>query len=168
MQTYDFVWQPTVGGLPFDALKFEAALERVGATHRPDGPWVWKLSAGETVITALNDAGAVVGFDLRVPVSDSTALVTEALTRGSALAAESTLQLVDPQLSRVVTERDREAVEASYIRVARYAGSYTEGDAPAWSAEAAQDLGLAAPTKAMLAVLVFVATMYFAYQMVAG
>ncbi len=167
MQTYDFVWQPILGGLPFDRPKLEAAISAAGAVRRPDGAWVWKLSKGETVITALNDAGTVVGFDLRVPVSDSVQLVVEALVRGAALAAENALQLVDPQLSRAVTGSDAASVEDSYIRVARYAGAYIEGTAPAWSPEvAAASAGLSFSSKAVLAVVVFLGAMFFAYQMV--
>lgn len=168
MQTYDFVWQPILGGLPFDRAKFETAIEAAGAVRRPDGAWLWRLSKGETVVTALNDAGLVVGFDVRVPVSDSAELVIETLVRSASLAAAMTLQLVDPQLSRAVTDRDAASVEDSYIRVAKYAGAYIEGTAPAWTAAAAEaSAGLSFSTKVLLAVVVFLSTMFFAYQMVA-
>lgn len=166
MQTYDFIWQPILGGLPFDRGQFEAALRSLGVTQRGDGAWVWKLSKGESVITALNDGGSVVGFDVRVPLSDRVEQVIEVLERGSAFAAASTLQFVDPQLSRAVTEKDGAAVEESYERVARYAGAYVgvPATSAAWVSE--EPKGLTTPTKIALSVLVFLAAMYFAYQMV--
>jgi len=167
MQTYDFIWQPILGGLAFDRGQFETALRSLGATQRDHRTWDWKLSKGETVITALNDAGAVVGFDVRVPLSDRPDLLLEVLEKASAFAAISTLQFVDPQLGRSVTERDGAAVEESYERVARYAGAYVGVPAATTAAWAnAEQTGLTTPTKVALAVLVFLAAMYFAYQMV--
>lgn len=164
MQTYDFIWQPILGGLPFDRARFEAALPSLGAVKRPDGAWVWKLSHGETVITALNDAGNVVGFDVRVPLAERTDLVLETLEKGSAFAAANTLQFVDPQLSRAVSLSDGASVDESYLRVARYAGAYAGVTAATFATP--EPTGLSPLTKIALAVIVFLAAMYFAYEMV--
>ncbi len=167
MQTYDFVWQPIWGGLPFDRARFEAALTELGVTRRAEGAWVWKLSRGETVITALHEGGTTVGFDVRVPLSDSAGLVLETLEKGVALATSATLQFVDPQLSRPVTERDTGAVEESFFRVAAYAGAADGASGATFVSAPPLATGLTPPVKLALALLVFVAAFYFAFQMVA-
>ncbi len=163
MQTYDFIWQPILGGLAFDRSRFEAALPSLGAVKRADNTWVWKLSHGQTVITALNDAGSVVGFDVRVPLTETSDLVLETLEKGSAFATANTLQFVDPQLSRAVSQADGASVDESYLRVARYAGAYAGVSAALVTPE---PTGLSPLTKIALAVIVFLAAMYFAYEMV--
>lgn len=163
MHTYDFLGQSSlVGGLTFDRVGFEAVVAEAGATPQGDGQWVWRLSTGEVLISALNEMGGIVGFDVRVPLRDRVDLVLETLDRGSALAAAHGLQFVDPQLSRAVTQNDAPAVEESYLRVARYAGAYVEGPVAA----AAEPAGFSWPVKVTLAVIVFVATLYFAFQTV--
>ena len=70
----------------------------------------------------VREDGQVMATELRVPLSDKTELIREAVEEGATLAAAAGARLIDPQLGRSLTANDSGAVADQFLRTARYAG----------------------------------------------
>jgi hypothetical protein len=113
--------QPTVAGAPYDPARVDEALAARGVTQTPKGR-VWKLKAGEIEVRLLVEGGVALATELRVPLSDKLELIREAVVQGAALAAEAQVRLLDPHLSKELSERDDALVADEFLRTASYAG----------------------------------------------
>jgi len=122
--TYDFLWQPATTGMPLPLDAIEAALAERGATRRGDGAWLWRFGRGEVVGLPVPENGRLVAFELKVPLQDTTELVSAVLHAATEIAQAHQLRLLDPQLSRAVRTEMEGEVSDSYLRSARYAGEY--------------------------------------------
>lgn len=80
------------------------------------------LSHGELEVEPVLETGQPVALAVKFPLSDKLELLSEGLKAADALARDCALKLVDPQLSRVVGEKDEGAVSEQFQRTARYAG----------------------------------------------
>lgn len=115
----------------------------------------------------LREAGALLGLQVRVPFSDRTELLTQALAASVELAREKAFAVVDPQLGRTVLELDGASVSDSFLQISRYAGQYFGlGDAlpMASSMTEAQDDAMSPLTKGLWALAVFGLALALAYR----
>lgn len=167
---YELIYQAQEAGQPFDPAAVEARLLERGAVKRPDGTWVWKLPPGEVELCRVQEGGACVGVDLKVPLTEKTELVRAAVAEGALLAVAAGVRLVDAHLNRPLGPMDGELVADEYLRTARYAGEYL-GVAEAVHASfdgSRQEASSAVSGKLLLAVAVFVVAMYVAWRVVSG
>jgi hypothetical protein len=111
-----------VPGTPYDSARVDALLEERGVTRRPDGMRVWRLKFGDVEVGELREGVQLVATEVRVPLSDKTDLVREAVEEAAALAAAAELRLIDPQLGRTLTANDSASVADQFLVTARYAG----------------------------------------------
>jgi hypothetical protein len=117
---YELLLQPAVSDQPLDLAALEQALlARGGALGEAKA---WKLKAGEVELGQFCEGGKPVALEVKVPLSDKVELLGEALKAAAELAQSCSLKLVDPQLGRVVGEKDDAAVCEQFLRTARYAG----------------------------------------------
>lgn len=165
MQTaYDLLLQPPVGA-PFEPDPVQTRLKSLGATTRGDGALLWRFAAGEVVVLPFREALQVRGLELKVPFSERTDLLGEALSAVLELAKAEGLRVIDPQLGRTVLEGDLGAMADEFLRISRYAGQYHGlGDALPMLIGPSQDEGLSPATKGLLALLVFGVAMAAAWQ----
>ncbi len=119
---YDLLLQPREPGTPFDLTRVDEALRARTVEERPDGTRVWNLGHGEVEVGTLREANVPVAVEVRVPFSDRPELLREALAEASTLAEGCGVAVHDPQLMRTVTTADEPAIEAQYLRTARWAG----------------------------------------------
>ncbi|MEW5738609.1 MAG: hypothetical protein AB1938_06760 [Myxococcota bacterium] len=122
--TYDFLLQPQEIGAELPLEPLEAALLERGVKRRPDGAWVWSFLGGEVVGLPMREGPKVIAFELKVPLKDTTALVSAALKAAAELAQALGVRLLDPQLNYPVTFDSEASVGEEYLRQARYAGEY--------------------------------------------
>jgi len=111
-----------VPGTPFDSARVEALLEARGAKALPSGGRTWLLEHGRVEVHPLREGGQWVATEVRVPLSNRTELVREAVSKLAALAAEAGVRFFDPQLGRALGAHDDGVVAEQYERTARYAG----------------------------------------------
>jgi hypothetical protein len=117
---YELLLQPSAPDQPLDlAALAQALLERGGSL---EGAKAWKLKAGEVELGELREGGQPVALEVKVPLSHRVELLGEALKAAAELAQSCQLKLVDPQLGRVVGEKDDGVVSEQFLRTARYAG----------------------------------------------
>jgi hypothetical protein len=120
---YELLLQPSASDQPFDLKRVEEALAARGVSAPdPVGLRRWTLADGEVEVEAVLEAGQPVALAVKIPLSDKLELLSEGLKAAGGLAEACTLKLVDPQLSRVVGEKDEGAVTEQFQRTARYAG----------------------------------------------
>ena len=119
---YELLLQSTVPGSPYDSTRVDALLLEKGAKARSDGQRVWRLKSGDVEVGELREGGQLIATELRIPLSDRTELVREAVEEGATLASAAGVRLVDPQLGRHLSANDSGAVADQYLRTARYAG----------------------------------------------
>ncbi|WP_407739325.1 hypothetical protein [Hyalangium sp.] len=100
----------------------DALLSERGVLARPDGQRIWRLKSGDVEVGLVRENGEVIATELRVPLSDKTELVREAVEEGATLATAAEARLIDPQLGRSLTANDSGAVADQFLRTARYAG----------------------------------------------
>ncbi|MCC6337430.1 MAG: hypothetical protein IT380_25960 [Myxococcales bacterium] len=122
--TYDFLLQPQENGAELPLEPLEAALKERGAKTRPDGAWLWSFAGGDVVGLPMRENGKVIAFELKVPLKDTTTLVSAALKAAAEVAQAQKLRLLDPQLNYPVTFDSEASVGEEYLRQARYAGEY--------------------------------------------
>jgi len=125
---YEFLFQSAEPGAPYAPEPVAAALEARGASADSDGMLRWKLGGDAVEAKPLKEGGQVVATELRLPLSGDPGYVKAVLEQALAVAAEARCRLFDPQLLRLLTPADAEAVAAQYARMARYAAEM--GGAP--------------------------------------
>ena len=118
---YEFLFQSTEPGAPYDPDAVSAALVARGATVEPDGTFRWKVGGDALEAKPLREGGQLIATELRLPLAGDAAFVKAALEGALAVAAEARCRLFDPQLVRALTPADAEAVAAQYARTAKYA-----------------------------------------------
>ncbi len=111
-----------VPGTPYDSARVDALLAEKGALVLPNGQRVWRLKSGDVELGQLREGGQLIATELRIPLSDKTELVREAVEEGATLAAAAEVRLIDPQLGRQLSANDSGAVADQFLRTARYAG----------------------------------------------
>jgi hypothetical protein len=111
-----------VPGTPYDSARVDALLSERGMTVRSDGERTWRLKNGVIDVDVVREGGQVMATSLRVVLSDRTDLIREVVHEGAAVATLAEVRLVDPQLTRVLSALDANAVAEQYERTARYAG----------------------------------------------
>lgn len=117
---YELLLQPAAPDQPLDLPAVaQALLERGGSL---EGEKTWALKAGAVELGELREGGQPVAVEVKVPLSDKVELLGEALKASAEVAERCNLKLVDPQLGRVVGEKDDGAVSEQFLRTARYAG----------------------------------------------
>jgi hypothetical protein len=163
LHSYDFTLITRMP--PADPARLEEALLARGAVALAEGGWRWPLAAVELQVGLLRNEGALVGLDLRVPISSAEAPVRAAFSAARELAEALGLRFVDPQLSRDVTAADEPAVLDAWARTARYAGEYLGvGEALSTSPLVTGQEGLNASTRVTLALLVFAFAGFMAFK----
>jgi len=158
---YELLLQAAEPGAPYAADRVKERLSSRGLTFAPDGSAVWRLKQGEVEVRPLNEGGQQVATELRVPLSDKTALMSELLTEATGVAEEAQVRLFDPQLSRGVSFRDEGAVTDQFHRSARYAGEMLGVSEALPASFAAEEPGLKAGTKVLLGVIALIALVLF-------
>jgi hypothetical protein len=149
---------PTPPRLDLDAV--EQALTARALPRRPDGVWVVTLAAKELELSVMKENGVPIALQLRVPLSDQTRVIDEAVKWALELAPELRLRLLDPQLNSVLTTVTS-SVADEFLRQARYAGEFVGvGDAVGATTLAHQQEGITSTTRLTLAVLVFAVVAY--------
>lgn len=164
--TYDFLLQPQEIGAELALAPLEATLEGRGAKRRPDGAWVWSFSDGEVVGLPMREGPKVIAFEIKVPLKDTTALVSAVLQALAGVATDLGLRLLDPQLNHPVTFDAEASVGEAYLRQARYAGEFLG------VSEAIGATSLAAPSRAssssglriLLALIVFAIVLFITFR----
>lgn len=167
---YELIYQAKEAGQPFDPAAVETQLAQRGAAQRPDGTWVWRLPPGEVELFRVQENGACVGLDLKVPLSEKTELVRAAVAEGALLAVAADVRLVDPHLNKALGPLDGELVADEYTRTARYAGEYLGvAEAVHASFDAGRQQGSSGLSgKLLLVFAVFLLAMYVAWRVVVG
>lgn len=162
---YELLIQPKEPGAVYDPAVVDRLLHERGTTALPDGSRNWRLKAGDVSVRTLVEGGKPVATELRVPLSDRLDLIRELVVVGAELAASAGSRLVDPQLAKSVTLNDEGIVADSYLRTAQYAGRYAGvSEAIIASYGAAEPEGLKPGTKVLLAIIAFLAGLYFIAQ----
>jgi hypothetical protein len=167
---YEFLLQPREVGQPYAPELVDSALAGRGVTQRPDGVWVWRMTAGEIEARHLLENGKAIATELKVPFSDKPDLVRQAVEEATAMAESVGLRVIDPQLNRTLTGRDAEAVAEEFMRNARYAGEYM-GVSEALGASYTpkqEDQGLKPQTKILLAAIMFAVVMFITWRVIIG
>jgi hypothetical protein len=141
-----------VPGTSFDSARVEALLEARGAALRPDGSRTWMLQHGAVELRPLREGGQWVATEVRVPLSDRTELIREAVAKAAELATEAEVRLFDPQLGRALSAHDDADVTDQYLRTARYAGEML-GLAEALPVSDGTDEGFQPTTKVLLGII---------------
>jgi hypothetical protein len=157
-----------VPGTPYDGARVEALLAERGVQARPDGRRVWPLKAGEVELGELRENGQLVATELRVPLSEKTDLVREAVGEALMLAALAEVQLVDPQLGRPVSLQDDGTVAEQFLRTARYAGEMLGLPEAVGARYGAPPEGMQAGTQVLLALLAAFALVYLLVSLLLG
>ncbi len=119
---YDLLLQSREPGVSFDLARVEEALHARKVEEQPDGSRRWRLTQGSVQVGTLREAGVPVALEVRIPFSDRPDLLREALAASVELAEGCEVIVHDPQLLRRVTTADEAAIEAQYLRTARWAG----------------------------------------------
>ena len=157
---YDLLLQSLVPGTPFDSDRVEALLEARGAKSHPSGGRAWQLDSGVVEFFPLREGGQWVATEVRIPLSDRTELVREALVRVGELAREAEVRFFDPQTGREISTREDGAVVEQYERTARYAAD-TMGVASAMSVEGGgESQGFQPTTKLAFGIMGFFGLLY--------
>ncbi|MDY7228714.1 hypothetical protein [Hyalangium rubrum] len=149
-----------VPGTPYDSSRVDALLVERGATARPDGMRVWRLKNGDVEVGELRENGQVVATEVRVPLSDRTELMREAVEEAATLAQAAEVRLVDPQLGRPLTANDSGSVAEQYLRTARYAGEMMGLSEAVSASYAAQPEGFPTGGKVLLGIVGFLIVLY--------
>ncbi len=140
--------------------EIEQRLAARALSRRPDGVWPVTLAFRELELSVIRENGTPVALQLRVPLSDQTTVIDEAVKWALDLAAELQLRLLDPQLNSVLTTVSS-SVGDEFLRQARYAGEYVGlGEAVGATTLARQQEGMTATTRLALAVAVFAVVAY--------
>jgi hypothetical protein len=159
---YELLLQPKEVGAVYDPAVTDKALHEKGATALPDGSRNWRLKSGDVEVRTLIEGGKPIATELRVHLSDRLDLIRELVVEGVALAEAQSLRVVDPQLAKTLTLNDEGLVADQYLRTAQYAGQYAGvSEAIIASYGAAEPEGLKPGTKVMLAIIAFLAGLYF-------
>jgi hypothetical protein len=158
---YDLLLQPKEVGAPYDPAPVDTLLTARGATPRPDGSRIWRLKHGEVEVRPLKENGVPVATELKVGLSDKTELIRELVLEGIALANEAGVRLVDPALSKTLGPNDEGLVADQFFRTARYAGEYLGVSEAVIASYGAEEPGMKAGTKALLAIAAFLAALFF-------
>ncbi|MDC0709552.1 hypothetical protein POL68_13865 [Stigmatella sp. ncwal1] len=153
--------QTMVPGTPYDGSRVDALLVERGVTARPDGTRVWRLKAGDVELGELRENGLRVATELRVPLSEKTELIREAMGEALMLAALAEVRLVDPQLGRSVTIQEDGAVADQFLRTARYAGEMLGLPEAVAARYEAPPEGMQAGTKVLLVLIAALFLLYF-------
>jgi hypothetical protein len=148
-----------VPGTPFDSARVEALLDARGATVRPGGGRTWSLEHGVVEVHPLREGGQWVATEVRVPLSNRTELVREAVSKMAELAAEAEVRFFDPQLGRALGAHDEGVVAEQYERTARYAGEML-GVTEALPVSTTESEGFQPTTKFILGVIGFFVLLY--------
>ena len=163
--TYDLVLQPMAPGEAMDVAPLQGVIRERGGVTRPDGALLWKLDAGEVVTWPLKEAGQITGLEVKVPFSDRTELLSQAIRAAVEVAKSLGLRVIDPQLQRTIQDVDVTAVTEEYLRMARYAGQYYGiGDALPSGLSTPGEEGMSPVMKGVLALLVMAVCAWAAYQ----
>lgn len=151
---YELLLQPLESTLPWEPERVEPLLQGRGVKP-PDGAGAreWRLKSGYVDLKPLRDGTELRGLEIHVPFSDKTDLVREVTVEASALAKESGLRLLDPQLSRTVTAADAESVADQFLRTARYAGEMLGVSEAIDASFAPPEPGLGGGTKVILGII---------------
>ncbi len=162
---YELLIQSKEPGAPYDPAVVDRLLHERGATALPDGSRNWRLKSGDVAVRTLIEGGKPIATELRVPLSDRLELIRELVVVGSELAAAADSRLVDPQLAKSVSLNDEGMVADQYLRTAQYAGRYAGvSEAIIASYGASDPEGLKPGTKVLLAIIAFLAGLYFISQ----
>jgi hypothetical protein len=132
-------------------------------TVRSDGERTWRLKNGVIDVAEVRDGGVVAATALRVVLTDRTDLVREVVTEAATVATLAEVRLVDPQLTKVVSALDANAVAEQYQRTAKYAGEMmglSEAIGASYPAPT-ESAGFQPTTKFVLGVLAVFAFLYF-------
>ena len=162
VNSYDLVLQPVLIGSAVQQAAINDAFVKQGLRQSGENLWSWYFPTAEVT---LSPAGPAVAYEVRVPFTITREAMLEVLNALTVFAEQNGLQLTDVYLTRAVTRSDFSAVVKSFIAVAAYKGFATERES---GGETQTRAALSWPVVAALAVLVFLAALYFSYQMVIG
>jgi hypothetical protein len=159
---YELLIQPKEPGAAYDPAAVDRLLHERGATALPDGSRNWRLKSGDVTVRTLVEGGKPVATELKVPLSDRLDLIRELVVEGVGVAQAAGARLVDPQLAKSLTLNDDGIVADQYFRTAQYAGQYAGvSEAIIASYGEAEQGGLKAGTKVLLAIIAFLVGLYF-------
>ncbi len=164
---YELLVQPKEAGFPWDPATFDKLLHEKGAFGNADGSRTWRLKAGDVQVRLLIEGGKPIATELRVELSDKLDLIREVVVEAVALATLAEARLVDPQLSKSLVATDDGLVADQYLRTAQYAGKYAGvSTAVLASYGTAENEGMSASTKVLLAIIAFFVAMYLVVEKV--
>lgn len=103
------------------------AEEALAARHPLQGeaPRRWLLSASDIEVRPVREGPLTVAFELSVPLAESDTEVRALVQELTAAAKEGGWVVVDPQLNRLVTVADENAVADQFRTNARYVADHT-------------------------------------------
>jgi hypothetical protein len=157
-----------VPGTPFDSARVEALLEARGAKTLPSGGRAWQLQHGAVELHPLREGGQWVATEVRIPLSDRTELIREAVIQVGEVAKEAEVRFFDPQLGRALSGRDEGVVAEQYERTARYAGE-TLGMVDAMpSSTGTENQGFQPTSKFFFGVIGFFVLLYLIMDWIGG
>lgn len=148
---YELLLQPVGRDQAFDAAAAERAMDARGA--RVDG---------QVEVAPLVESGKTVALMLRVPLGERTEGIGEILRAALEVARACSLQVVDPQLSRAVSESDEGALIEQFLRTARYAGEMMGLPEAIGASFAPEPTGLGPGTKVLLGLISLAVLLYLA------
>lgn len=122
--SYDLVFQSKTVGEAIALPPLLEAFTQKGATLSAEGQGTWKPSQGEVTFGLVKENGQLVGFDVRIPFRDSSALLEAVAKTMIEIAEAQNLRVMDPQRSDTVSLAGLGGLIDEYLRVARYAGEY--------------------------------------------
>lgn len=162
---YELLIQPKEPNTPWDPAALDKLLHDKGAFANPDGSRTWRLKGGDVQVRLLLEGGKPIATELRVELSDKLDTIRELVVEGVAVAEAANARLVDPQLTKTLTANDEGLVADQYLRTAQYAGQYAGvSTAVIASYGAAEEEGMKAGTKVLLAIIGFFAVVYFVVE----
>lgn len=158
---YELLLQPSSQKLPFDVKAVEQQIAARGGTSEGESVRRWVLTSGALALEPVLEAGQPVALALKIPLGDRTELLAEALKAAAEVAQALTLKLVDPQLSRVVNEKDEGAVTEQFQRTARYAGEMLGLPEAVTASFQPEPQGLSPTGKVVLGLIAVAIILYF-------
>lgn len=165
LRSYDLLLQAKTPGEPFLREPVVAALVAAGAKLDAEGRGTWRLPKGDVEVAPLLEAGAVLGLEVRVPLSDRAELLDAAVKALVELAGPASVRLLDPQRGSEVDPGSLAAMTEEFFRLARHAGEYGGvSEALGLSSWAQPEESSSATSRVLLALGAFLLALYVSWR----
>jgi hypothetical protein len=125
LRSYDLLLQAKTPGEPLAREQAVAALAAAGATLDAEGRGAWRLPKGMVEVAPLLEGGALLGLEVKVPLSDRTELLEATVKALAEIVEHGPLRLVDPQRATEASVGSLGSMTDEFFRLARHAGEFS-------------------------------------------